>query len=53
MKVLLYFLRWQIAGLLLYSWTIPMLSKWVGIIVGNVVGASIFFYIDKYLTERN
>ena len=53
MKILLYFLRWQIAGLTLYTWTVPLWGNWIGTIAGNLIGAFIFFYIDRYLTNKS
>jgi len=51
-RVVMYFLRWQVAGLILYTWTVPLFGTLWGTILGNTVGSVIFFYIDRYLTTK-
>ena len=49
-KKLLYILRWQIAGIV---YPIPILYLGIGwgTVTGSLIGAIIFWRVDKYLTK--
>ena len=54
LKLCLYFLRWQLAGIVAYSpFLILFESKILALICGNIFGACIFFYIDRWLTKKH
>lgn len=50
-KKLLYGLRWQIAGIV-YPVPVHYLDILWGTIVGSLIGAAIFWHIDKHLTNE-
>lgn len=50
MRFLIYLLRWIISGFVMLPimWSLePYVSLWVNILVGQVFGACIFYFIDR------
>jgi hypothetical protein len=45
----MYLGRWQITSITLYPCLLLFGSGWSGVIIGNFVGALIFFWVDKYI----
>lgn len=52
MKFLIYLIRWQLAGVLIYPLFISYFGALWGTFIGNTVGAIVFFQIDRYLTNK-
>lgn len=50
-KKLFYGLRWQIAGIV-YPVPVAYLGVLWGTIVGSLIGAIVFWHVDKYLTKE-
>lgn len=55
-KYLLYLLRWQLSSPILYivlalmsGTTIPV---WLNVIIANLIGGLIFFWVDKLIFKR-
>jgi len=53
-KIVLYFLRWQLAGIIIYPVSIWLCGNFWGVVFGNTWGCILFYFIDRYLlTTRN
>ena len=50
MKKILYAVRWQLSGLILIP-IVATLGPIGGVILGNLIGAVLFWNVDKYLTK--
>jgi len=52
--VLLYFIRWQASTPLAYLclWLLSDIPLLYAVIISNIIGASIFIFVDKYLFGR-
>jgi len=52
-RILLYFTRWQLAGILIYPFSLWIITdKFWAIIFGNTWGACLFFFVDRWLTKK-
>ena len=49
-KKILYAIRWQISGLVLIP-TAIFFGPLYGVLIGNLIGAIIFWNVDKWLTK--
>lgn len=48
-KYLFYLGRWQLTSFTLYPALLLFGSGWLGVIMGNLIGGLIFFWVDKYI----
>lgn len=50
MKRFLYMVRWQLSGLVILPFVL-LSGPTVGVVLGNFIGALVFWYVDKWLTK--
>jgi len=53
-KFLLYLLRWQLSTPILFVclWWLADTSGWLATITANLIGGSIFFWVDRWIFRR-
>jgi len=53
MRFILYASRWQLSTPILWIVLFYTGPTWVGTVISNLIGASIFYFVDRHIFSEN